>query len=178
MKLARLSRVLLPVLAATTWGAFAHAQETVPPAELVPVPAPEAKSETVTERGGPSRAELSSGLLTLGLTYGAGVVVAATSGRDADHRMFVPVAGPWMALFDRGDCSVAGRSCATETAYDVLIVADGIGQALGSLMIIGAFLHPEERTVTRSTTALAKPTIHLAPAAVSTGYGLAALGTF
>jgi hypothetical protein len=58
---------------------------------------------------------------------------------------------------------------------------DGIGQSLGSLMIIGAFLHPEERTVTHSTTtatAPAKPVFHLLPASLGSGYGMLAIGTF
>ena len=46
-------------------------------------------------------------------------------------------------------------------------------------MILGAFLHPETRTVTRSTTALGKPVIHVLPASFGgAGYGLQALGTF
>jgi hypothetical protein len=67
-----------------------------------------------------------------------------------------------------------------ETTYSVLIVADGIGQALGSIMIIGAFLHPEERTVTHSTTASVplEPVLHLLPSSVGTGYGMLAIGTF
>ena len=43
--------------------------------------------------------------------------------RDADHRMFVPIAGPWMALFDRGDCggttgrsSTRGCACTNDSA--------------------------------------------------------------
>jgi hypothetical protein len=94
--------------------------------------------------------------------------------------MFVPVAGPWMALFDRGGCGGnTGRSCDVETTYNVLIVADGIGQALGATMIIGSFLNPETETTTRSTTALATPTIHVTPASVGGGgYGMLAFGTF
>ena len=64
-----------------------------------------------------------------------------------------------------------------ETAYSVLIMADGIGQSLGSLMIIGAFLDPEERTVMHSTaTAPAKPVFHLLPASLGF-YGMLAIGT-
>jgi hypothetical protein len=106
--------------------------------------------------------------------------VAATSSLDADHRTFVPIAGPWMALSDRGPCGgTAGRSCDAEDTDKVLIVADGIGQALGGLLIIGAFLNPETRTVTRSTTAAEQPSVRLAPAAMgSGGYGLQAVGSF
>ena len=70
-----------------------------------------------------------------------------------------------------------------ETAYSVLIMADGIGQSLGSLMIIGAFLRPEERSVTHSTTTAtatvpAKPVFHPLPASLGSGYGMLAIGTF
>jgi hypothetical protein len=171
-------------VAAAGWSSVGHAQEVVvtpPPAEPVaPAAPPPAQSETVTQRGGPSTAELSSGIITLGLTYGAAAVVAAESPQPADRRMFVPVAGPWMSLVNRPGCGGAtGPSCSTETAYSVLIVADGIGQALGSLMIIGAFLHPE--TVTRTTTVSQddiKPVFHVLPSSVGTGYGMQALGTF
>lgn len=182
MNRAKWTGAVAPFLVAATWSGASRAQEVAPPVvETEPVAPAETKSETVTERGGPSMSALSSGVITLGVTYGAAVVVAATSARDSDHRMFVPVAGPWMALFDRGGCGGdTGRSCSTETAYNVLIVADGVGQALGALMIIGAFLHPETHTITHSTTALAtKPVIRVLPASFGgAGYGMQALGTF
>ena len=160
---------LLPPAIAATWSPAALAEETRT-----------GTSETVTERGGPSRTMLSSGVVTLGLTYGAAAVVAATSDRDADHRMFVPIAGPWMALFDRGDCGgMTGRSCDTETTYKVLIVADGIGQGLGAITIVEAFLNPEVVTVSRTRTGSVKPTLRLTPARLGAGsYGMLALGTF
>jgi len=174
---------IVPFLAAAAgWTGTAAAQEVPPappPAEPL-APMSQAHSETVTERGGPSASELSSGIVTLGLTYGMAAIVAAESPQPADHRMFVPVAGPWMALANRPGCGGAtGPSCGTETTYSVLIVADGIGQALGSLLIVGAFLHPE--TVTRTTTVsedTVKPVLHVLPASVGSGYGVQALGTF
>ena len=167
--------VLLPLMGVATWTGAAHAQD----AAVAQAPS-QASSETVSEKGGPSRLMLTSGILTFGLTYGAGVIVAATSDREADHRMFVPVVGPWMALFDRGDCGGAtGRSCDTETTYKVLIAADGIGQGLGALMVIEAFLNPETVTITHSRSAYAKATIRLSPASLAAGgYGLLASGTF
>jgi hypothetical protein len=180
-----LPAVPLFAVAAVAWASAGHAQEVVvapaqpPPAEPVAT-APPAHSETVTERGGPSGAELGSGVLTLGLTYGAAAIVAAESPQAADHRMFIPVAGPWMALANRPSCGGSTQpSCGTETTYSVLIVADGIGQALGSILIVGAFLHPE--TVSRTTTVSEeppKPALHLVPASIGSGYGLQALGTF
>jgi hypothetical protein len=139
------------------------------------------RTETVSEHESPSVSELSSGVVTLGLTYGAAVIVASESPQPADHRMFVPIVGPWMALSNRPGCGGAtGPSCSTETAYVVLIVADGIGQGLGAITIVGAFLHTEERTVTRSTIATAplKPVFHVLPSSVGSGYGMLAVGTF
>ena len=52
------------------------------------------RDETVSS--GPSRTLLNSGIWTLGLSYVPAVVVAAESARDADKRLYVPVAGPCM----------------------------------------------------------------------------------
>jgi hypothetical protein len=134
-------------------------------------------SETVTERGGPSRSMLFSGIGTLGVSYGAAAIVAATSDLGADHRLFVPVVGPWLALSDRGPCGVgAPRSCNAATTDKVLIVADGVFQALGSLLIVESFLNPETRTETRVRAA--DTHISVAPTFGANGYGLAAFGNF
>jgi hypothetical protein len=181
MRLVKWTGGLLSFTLAAVWVDIAHAQEVVVAPRLGRT---QTTTETVTEKGGPSRTLLTSGILTLGLTYGAGALVAATSNRDADHRMFVPVVGPWIALANRGDCGGAtGRSCDTETTYNVLIVADGIGQGLGAFMIIDAFLNPERLTFSRTRTAVAKPltkpTVRFSPASLPAGgYGVLAAGIF
>jgi hypothetical protein len=169
--------VALPFVLCAAWSARALADDAPP----LPPPGPQTNGEVVTEKGGPSGAMLGSGAVTLGLTYGAGVAVAATSSLPADHKMFVPIVGPWMALPNRGGCGgPTGPSCETTTTNVVLIVADGIGQALGSFFIVDAFLNPETRTVYRSTTAAAdRPTVRLTPTSMgSGGYGMLAVGTF
>jgi len=133
--------------------------------------------DTVTEKGGPSRALLGSGLATFGISYGAAAIVAGTSSLDADHRMFVPIAGPWMALSGRGECGAgAPRSCDAATTSKVLIITDGVFQAIGALMIVDAFLNPETVTTTRASAE--PPRIRVAPTFGSNGYGLAAIGNF
>lgn len=136
-----------------------------------------AQSDTVTEKGGPSRAMLVSGLATFGISYGAAALVAGTSDLDADHRMFVPIAGPWMALSGRGDCGVGTpRTCDAATTNKVLIITDGVFQGLGALLVVEAFLNPETVTTTRASAE--PPRLQLAPTFGSNGYGLSAFGNF
>jgi hypothetical protein len=136
-----------------------------------------AQSDTVTEKGGPSRAMLVSGLGTFGISYGAAALVAGTSNLDADHRMFVPIAGPWMALGGRGGCGAGTpRSCDAATTDKVLIITDGVFQALGALLVVEAFLNPETVTTTRASAE--PPRIQVAPTFGANGYGLAAFGNF
>jgi len=139
------------------------------------------KDESTTT--GPNRALLTSGVWTLGLSYVPAVIVATESNRDADKRLYIPVAGPWLDLGSRGRCP-RNEMCNHETADKVLIVVDGVFQGIGALNIVGAFLFPETRTVTVSSTKDAKPPVlseafRLVPAQVGArGYGLAAIGTF
>ena len=139
-----------------------------------------ARDETVST--GPSRALLQSGIWTLGLSYIPAVVVASESERAADRRLYVPVAGPWLDLASRGNCP-STTACDHETTNKVLIVADGIFQGVGALNIVGAFLFPETRTVTvsSSTHSIRTPslTLRVVPTQVAgRAYGLAAVGSF
>lgn len=138
------------------------------------------KTETTTETGGPSRAMMASGVVTFGLAYIPSVVVAATSDRTPDHRLYIPFAGPWMALPDRGGCGgETGHGCNAETTYKVLLVVDGIVQALGGVLFVRSFFTPEVETVSTTTRAAStSPTVHLAPTVSASGYGLTAIGAF
>lgn len=144
---------------------FANAQEAAP-----------RQRETITEKGGPSRGMLFTGVATLGASYGAAAIVASTSSLAADRRMLVPFAGPWMALSDRGECGMGeAKTCSVVATEKAVIVADGVFQGLGGLLVIASFLNPETKT---TTTYSRKPTFHIAPARVESGYGLSASGTF
>jgi hypothetical protein len=151
--------------AALVWSGNAHAQGS---------------EETTTT--GPNMGLVTAGILTFGLSYGASAVVASTSDNDSDKHLWIPVAGPWIDLADRGGCGAGCDSESRETGYKVLLVADGIFQAVGALQIVGGLLiWPRRETVSRPVTVVAdaKPKIHLAPARVGRdAYGLAAMGTF
>jgi hypothetical protein len=125
---------------------------------------------------GPNRALLHSGLFTFGVPYVASIVVASTSDHQGDNNLYIPVAGPWMDLADRGGCGNFGQpSCNAETGYKVLLVANGILQGLGALDIVGAFVFPETHAVAASD----RPHVAVSPAYLGRdSYGLAAVGRF
>jgi hypothetical protein len=147
-------------LAATMWVSAAKAQHR----------------ETIIQSG-PNRAMLSTGLFAFGVPYVASVVVAAQSDHQGDKHLYVPIAGPWMDLADRGDCGRLGQTpCDTETGYKVLLVVDGVLQGVGALDIVGAFLFPETRIVRAANE---PPRVMIAPTRIGpSGYGIGALTRF
>ncbi|WP_437608467.1 hypothetical protein WMF20_47465 [Sorangium sp. So ce834] len=95
----------------------------------------------------PNRGLIWSGVAVLGTTYGISTVVATFSDKPADRALWVPIAGPWIDLGSRGKCG-GDRACNTEATNKVLLVADGLGQAIGALQILSGFIFPAKRTVT------------------------------
>ena len=178
----RAACIALGTVGAVAWTANASAQAVVvqqPAPAAAPVQTAPAERETVTQKGGPSRPMLSSGLVTFGVSYGIAAVVGLSSDRDSDHRMVIPFAGPWIALAQRDDCGADREfSCDNETTEKVLIATDGVFQALGGLLIIGSFLNPETRTVSRNVAR--QPDFHIVvgPAIGKSSLGLTARGMF
>jgi hypothetical protein len=128
---------------------------------------------TVTrEYQSPDAELLATGAFLLGVSYAGSVIVAGTSDRPEDHRLFIPVAGPWMDLTHRQHC--ADRVCPDETADRVLLVANGLLQSVGALQIISSFLFPTKYTETRP---IAKG-VHVAPQAGIGMAGVTAYGAF
>ena len=112
---------------------------------------------------------------------GAGYAAPAPESPEAaDQSMFAPIAVTWTSPANRPGCGgPTGPSCGTETTRSVLAVPDGVGQAVGSLFIIGVFPQPnaDARTTTLTRDSL-KPVFRLTPASVGSGYGMEALTTF
>ena len=138
---------------------------------------PTAAVDTTTYSTGPSMEMVGSGIGTFALSYLPAVVVGATSGLVADRTLFVPLAGPWMDLTQRPRCGPI-VSCNTEDTDKVLLITDGVFQAIGAISIVGGFL-----TTTRETRTVraadVRPTLRIAPASVGgKGYGVMALGSF
>jgi len=137
-------------------------QEGSPPVVQTAPPVAQER-ETITEKGGPSTGMLASGAVVFGVSYGAAAIAGAASDTADDDELYLPFAGPWMALNNHDG-----------TGSKVFLVTDGVFQALGGVLVINAFLNPQERTVTRTHTA----EVHVAPAVSPEFLGLAATGRF
>jgi hypothetical protein len=103
-----------------------------------------------------------TGALVFAASYGASAIVASTSDHPGADRLYVPVAGPWLALNDWGDCPIENPRCDENTTEKVLLVADGVFQAAGVLTMVTGLLTPTTRTVytqrTADTTVKVRPT--------------------
>jgi hypothetical protein len=150
-------------------------QQPPPPAPTVVVPpAREAVTETDT---GPN-ALLMSGLVGFGASYGAAVIVAASSDHQGDNRLYVPILGPWLDIADRGDCPVKNSACDNETTNKVLLVADGVIQGVSALAIVGGIVSAGSDHTTRTTT-VSQRGVHFAPVSYGPASpGVAAFGSF
>jgi hypothetical protein len=177
--------VLAGAASALTYAGTSSADTTVveqpAPAQasstVVATPAPAAPAgESRDAYTGPNRRLIGTGLVTFGLSYIPSIIVAGTSDTSADHHLYVPIVGPWLDLGDRPGCG-PHIGCDTETTYKVLLVFDGIFQGIGALTTVYGFLSPERHEVV-TTSESTRPTLHVSPANVASGYGLAAIGTF
>lgn len=117
----------------------------------------------------PNRPLLVAGLGTIAASYVPPVIVAATSDRPADKNLFIPVAGPWLDLAERGGCGP--NPCETEALYKTLLVTTGIAHLVGSGLVISSFIVPEQRM------AVTKPLV-LPTQMGRGGFGLSVSGTF
>ena len=165
-------------VAITVVPTVASAQEAAPAAPAAVEPTAPVTIETTTSQAtGPSMAMVESGLTIFGLSYLPAVVVGAESGLTADRSLFVPIVGPWIDLTQRPGCA-AGTSCNSEDTAKVVIVVDGVFQAIGALTILGGFLTTAHETKTVRA-ATGEPTLRLRPAQMGQGgYGMLALGSF
>jgi hypothetical protein len=165
---------------------MANAQEAAdpaPPREEPMAPSPEYGSLStvdpsadahpqVTQRVWPNRPLLTTGLVVLGGTYAASAIVAGTSDREADQKLYYPVVGPWLDLNDRG-CDEL--SCSDDTLPRVLLVGDGVLQGVGALGVLLSLVVPE--TTTKEWYLIGNRDLSISPAFGSMT-GLTAVGRF
>ena len=60
----------------------------------------------------------------------------------------------------------------------MLLVADGVLQAVGTLEVLWGFLRPEHREITTVAATRYTPKITFSPSSVASGYGVSALAQF
>lgn len=144
------------------------------------MPAPPAMTETTTTTyAGPNRGLVFGGLFMLGAPYIASVIVASESDHPGDNKLYIPVAGPWLDLGQRGDCSSATMNCSNEPMNKAFLIGDGIFQGVGALSLVVGLMVPERHVVHRVVrSADAKPSVRFAPVTYRGGSGLAAFGSF
>jgi hypothetical protein len=169
------------VLAALTWTTTSLADDAT-------VVAPETNQAVVAETtttAPPNVPVITTGLIALGGAYIPSVIVAAANDNPYDHKLFIPVVGPWMDLAQRpGGCGVPGFiSCGSETGYKTLLILSGAFQGLGALGTVLGFVTPQHRTtvVTAKADAKERDKAHVQFFPTTVGrdaYGLGAVGTF
>lgn len=92
---------------------------------------------SITHKRLPNRPLLATGSVLFVGSYIPAVIGAAVSDRRGDEKMYIPVAGPWLALA-RGESESAG--------YKTLMVLDGAVQGLGALALVSSMFIPERKT--------------------------------
>ncbi len=114
---------------------------------------------------------LAFGGAMLGGAWLPSVIVGAVSNVDANHWLFVPVVGPWIAFAVRDACTQTDSSvCFEDAGTRVALIADGIIQSTGAvLMLVGLPSSAEVRWTKQAT-------IRIAPMFGNAGVSLS--GTF
>src|SRR5262249_36760989 len=122
-----------------------------------------------------------SGFVFLGLSYGPSLYVANRSGLHADHKLDVPIAGPWLDLAARSGCGTPARPCNDEPGYTALLVLDGFVQAVSAIQVLAGLgeLSMDDTSPAAPRKKASGTAIVVTPAAFGTaGYGLGAIGKF
>jgi hypothetical protein len=135
-----------------------------------------ARAQEVSTRStfvGPDPALFWGGLVVAAAPYIGGVPIAADSDRSMDHFLYAPIVGPWLDLGQRSGC-FKSVSCSEET-FDVLLIADGLLQAVGAASIVTSFVLPSRYRVRAQ---LNVGEIHFAPLMQRSSGGFGAFGTF
>ena len=164
----KIGLVVAVSLVGTLVPAIAHGQPSLnpdDPTQTPPVvvinPSPPAHKKTVQPaedyetRTSPWNAPVfTTGAIVFAGSYGGAVITAAASENDTidrgNDRLYIPLAGPWLALEDRHDCPrVPGERCDNETAKRGLLVLDGVLQAGGVITMLTGLFSPHEHVVRR-----------------------------
>lgn len=126
-----------------------------------------------------NRTLLVSGGAVLAGSYLTSAIIGASNDRDADHRLVIPIIGPWADLADR-QCDQT--PCEHKFWDTTLLITSGLLQAGGLATTIAAFFVPESETPgLLGKNAPQKPSVHVVPMSMGragSGAGIGAVGRF
>jgi hypothetical protein len=132
-----------------------------------------AEQQTTVTRPNPYL--LGTGAILLAGPYAAGAIVAASNSTDYDDKLYWPVAGPWIDLGER-PCTFATRCSNADNWNAALLIADGIAQGAGALMMVTSFFVPAKREIKEAKHE--KPHVAVTPISLRGGAGIGAAGSF
>jgi hypothetical protein len=154
-----LSTAALSAVLMTTWAALGQAQQQPGTNAPTPNPLPEDAPAVSTpvapvleepvidprleSRSIPNKPLLTTGFIVLGASYGASAIYSATSDRDSDEKLYIPVAGPWLSLDER-DCDA--QPCDKKDLGTAALIGSGVLQGLGAVSILMSLFIPQTTT--------------------------------
>lgn len=162
---------LIAALAVGTTASTALAQEPV-----VTAPAPGTR-ETVKyriERGPNIPLVVTGSILFIG-GYGGALAAGWASDRKEYDQMYIPIAGPFLTLAERGSCAVV--PCRGTTGEKVFLAADGLIQTFGLVSAVAGLIFPETHLVPIRVGS-SSVRVQVAPGGGPGGAGVSAFGSF
>lgn len=130
---------------------------------------------------------LVTGIIVFPTSYLPAAIVGAGSNRQEDRWLLAPVVGPWIDLAERSECvppsvppgALPIDPCAEEKANKFAIVASGIGQGVGAVLLaLGLPSHAELVRDREGAPLPAQPTWMLQPRMGQNEQGLGIVGAF
>ena len=157
------------VVTAPTLASAQDGTSSEPASESIPPPTGEGTSTGVDGY------LFTTGFLMFGVPYSISVMEAQGSYDTGHHgNLYAPVVGPWIDLANRPSCTAAINTCDHATRTDALLIADGLFQAGGVLVMIDALFLGHRAPAIADDTKL-----HLTPTTYAgTGGGLNVFARF
>ncbi len=103
-----------------------------------------------------------AGIAVVGASYLASVAYALSSDHQNADQLYIPIAGPWLAL-DHWGTATGGEK--------TMLIADGVVQAAGAVLLLDGLVDPDLKV---QKPVVADTSLHLAP----TGTGMAVWSNF
>jgi len=92
-------------------------------------------------------------------SYAAAVGTAVATDHPGADQLYIPIAGPWLALDHWNTCELGALRCTSSGADKALLITDGVAQAAGLVALIDGLTDPAQH----SRTTVADTKLHLAP---------------